>query len=61
VHDFFVYAPNALGLVSGLTQVGLIAKYGLPPKGDKDEDAQARKYEVPSITPQIFDSSKYML
>jgi len=29
INDAFVYAPNILGLASGITQVGLLAKYGI--------------------------------
>lgn len=35
VHDPYVWAPNILGLVSGVTQLGLIAKYGVYREVDK--------------------------
>ena len=28
IDDFFIYAPNLLGLASGFTQMALFAKYG---------------------------------
>lgn len=43
IEDAFIYAPNFLGLASGVTQCGLLLKYGI----HKDElDAGNAKLEV---------------
>ena len=35
VHDAYVWAPNIIGVASGITQLALIAKYGIY-RGDGD-------------------------
>ena len=44
IQDPFVWGPNALGMASGVTQIALFAKYGLPPKQqDSESNCPGRK------------------
>lgn len=43
IHDPFIYGPNALGLASSLTQLGLIARFGTaPPRAPRAKDSWPR-------------------
>ena len=43
IHDPFIWAPNILGLASGLTQLGLFAKYGFAKEEPKVEEAKVEE------------------
>jgi len=42
VHDPFVWGPNVLGVSSGVTQLALFAKYGMPPKEEAEAEAEEK-------------------